>query len=93
LCEIEIRIYFEVRQMSSHFPKRLPEKLLAIRERYDLTAAEPSESLDAATIDEYAKGNVDLPLSVLLTYARLACIPVENLIDDDRDLWFEHCVN
>jgi hypothetical protein len=32
LCEIEIRIYFEVRQMSSHFPKRLPEKLMAIRE-------------------------------------------------------------
>jgi hypothetical protein len=32
-------------------------------------------------------------LSVLLTYARLAGIPVENLIDDDRDLWFEHCVN
>jgi hypothetical protein len=53
--------------MSSHFPKRLPEKLLAIRERYDLTAAEPSESLDAATIDEYAKGNVDIPFSVLLT--------------------------
>ena len=47
LCEIEIRIYFEVRQMSSHFPKRLPEKLMANRERYvDLTAAEPSKSLD-----------------------------------------------
>jgi transcriptional regulator with XRE-family HTH domain len=55
--------------------------------------AEPSKSLDAATIDQYEKGNVDLPLSVLLAYARLAGIPVENLIDDERDLWFEHCVN
>ena len=79
--------------MSSHFPKRLPEKLMAIRERYDLTAAEPSKSLDASTIDAYEKGDVDLPLSVLLTYARLACIPVQNLIDDDRDLWFEHRMN
>jgi len=52
--------------MSSHFPKRLPENLLAIRERYDLTAAEPSKSLDAGTIDGHEKGNVDLPLSVLL---------------------------
>ena len=58
--------------MSSHFPKRLPEKLMAIRERYDLTAAEPSKSLHAATMDAYEKGNVDLRLSVLLTYARLA---------------------
>lgn len=66
---------------------------MAIRERYELTAAEPSKSLDAATIDAYEKGDVDLPLSVLLTYARLAGIPVQNLIDDDRDLWFEHCVN
>jgi hypothetical protein len=79
--------------MSSHFPKRLPEKLMAIRERYDLTAAEPSKSLDAATIDAYEKGDLDLPLSVLLSYARLAGIPVQNLIDDDMDLWFVHHVN
>jgi hypothetical protein len=79
--------------MSSHFPKRLPEKLMAIRERYDLTAAEPSKSLDAATIDAYEKGDLDLPLSVLLSYARLAGIPVQNLSDDDRDLWFEHRMN
>lgn len=79
--------------MSSLFPKRLPEKLMAIRERYDLTTAEPSKTLDAATIEAYEKGDLDLPLSVLLTYARVAGIPVQNLIIDDRELWFEHRVN
>jgi hypothetical protein len=67
--------------------------LMVIREQYDLTAAESSKSLDAATIDAYEKGDLDLPLSVVLSYARLAGIPVQNLIDDDRDLWFEHRVN
>ena len=33
--------------------KRLPEKLMVIRERYDLTAEEPSKSLDVARIDAY----------------------------------------
>jgi hypothetical protein len=79
--------------MSSDFPKRLPEKLMAIRERYDLTTAEPSKSLDATTIEAYENGDVDLPVSVVLTYARLAGIPVQNLINDDRDLWFEYRVN
>jgi hypothetical protein len=32
----------------------------------------------------------DLPISVLYGYARLARIPVENILDDDRDLWFGH---
>ena len=45
---------------------------MAIRERYDLRAAEPSRSLDAATIDAYENGEVDLPVSVLLSYAREA---------------------
>jgi hypothetical protein len=79
--------------MSSEFPKRLPEKLLAIRERYDLTVAERLKSLDGATIEAYEKRELDLPLSVLFAYAGVAGIPVENLIDDDRDLWFAHRVN
>jgi hypothetical protein len=30
---------------------------------------------------------------VLFGYAKLANISVENLLDDDRDLWFGHRVN
>lgn len=73
--------------MSSDFPEKLPEKLKAIRERYDLTLAEPLKSLDAATIEAYESGKADLPLSVLFAYAKLAGVPVENLLHDDRDLW------
>lgn len=75
------------------FPKLLPEKLKAIRERYDLTLAEPLKSLDAATIEALESGEADLPVSVLFAYAKLAGIPVENLLDDARDLWFGHRVN
>ena len=81
-------------QMSTNdFPLHLPEKLKRIREQYDLPAAEPFKSLDAATIEAYERGDVDLPVSVLFAYARLAGIPVENLLDDDRDLWFSHRKN
>lgn len=52
--------------MSSDVLKRLPEKLIAIREGYDLTAAGPFELLDAATIEAYFRRDADLPLSVLL---------------------------
>jgi hypothetical protein len=79
--------------MPSDFPTRLPEKLKAIRGRYDLTLAEPLRSLDAATIEAYESGEIDLPVSVLHAYAKLAGIPVENLIHDDRDLWFGHRQN
>lgn len=79
--------------MSADLPKRLPEKLKAIRERYDLTLAEPLKSFDRATIEAYESGDLDLPLSVLFAYAKLAGVPVENLIDDHRDLWFGHRQN
>jgi hypothetical protein len=49
--------------------------------------------IDAATLEAYENGDVDLPFSVLLAYAELAGIPVENLVDDDRDLWFGHRMN
>lgn len=74
--------------MSSDFPQRLPGKLKAIRERYDLSASDPLRSLDAATINAYESGELDLPVSVLLAYAKLAGIPIENLTHDDRDVWF-----
>ena len=48
---------------TADFPEPLPKKLKAIRERYDLSAAEPLKSLDAATIQAYESGELDLPVS------------------------------
>jgi hypothetical protein len=70
------------------FPKRIPQKLRAIRERYNLT-----EPVDAAAIEAFERGDADLPVSMLVAYAKLAGVPVENLIDDERDLWFGHRQN
>ncbi len=78
---------------TNDFPQQLPEKLKRIRERYDLSLADPLKSMDAATIEAYESGEVDLPLSVLFAYVKLAGVPVENLLDDDRDLWFGHRKN
>jgi hypothetical protein len=46
-----------------------------------------------AEILAYENDEDDLLVSVLFGYAKLANIPVENLLDDDRDLWFGHRVN
>lgn len=61
---------------TTDFPKLLPEKLKRIRTRYDLRAMEPLKSLDAATVEAYERGDLDLPLSVLFPYAKLAGIPI-----------------
>jgi len=63
------------------------------KRRYDLSAVEPLPPLDPATIDAYESGELEPPLSVLLAYAKTVGIPVENLLDDDRDVWFGECVN
>ena len=80
--------------MSTEFPKRLPEKLKAIRNQYHHSLTELLlKPFDADTLAAYETGASDLPLSVLFAYAKVAGIPVENLIDDDRDLWFGHRMN
>ena len=78
--------------MTKNFPQLLPEKLKQIREPYDLRLADPLKSLDAATIEAYESGEADLPVLVVIAYAKLAGVPIENLLDDDRDLWFGHQV-
>ena len=78
------------------FPKRIPEKLKAIRERLALTPNEMAPKVGAKTGAEilaYEDDGDDLLVTVLFAYARLARIPFENIIDDDRDLWFGHRVN
>jgi hypothetical protein len=73
------------------FPKRIPEKLKTIRERLGLTPDEIAPMVGARTGAEilaYENDEDDLLVSVLFGYAKMANVPVENLIHDDRDLWF-----
>jgi len=74
------------------FPQKLPEKLIQIRERSGRTWDEFAQHVNAKDGTEIAgyENKGDLPISVLYAYARLAGIPVENILDDDRDLWFGH---
>ena len=46
-----------------------------------------------AEIVGYENDEDDLLVSVLFGYAKLANIPVENLLHDDRDLWSGYPVN
>ena len=80
----------------SEFPKRIPEKLKAIRERFGLTVDEIAPHVGArngAEITAYENDEDDLLVTVLFGYAKFAAIPIENLVYDDRDLWFGHRVN
>ena len=48
---------------------------------------------NGAEILAYENDEDDLLVSVLFGYAKIANIPVENLLHDDCDLWFGHRVN
>ena len=71
-------------------PKHLAAKLLQIRERCRLSQTEIAfllaPGMSCARISEYENGIRTPNLLVLLAYARLAQIPLENIIDDDFDL-------
>jgi DNA-binding XRE family transcriptional regulator len=74
---------------TAHFPKRLPEKLKAIRERLAMTPEQIAPFVGAtngAEVEAYENDEDDLLVSVLFGYAKLAGVPVENLLDDGRDL-------
>jgi DNA-binding XRE family transcriptional regulator len=75
------------------FRKKLPEKLKQIRERAGLTPEEFAPHVhakDGKAIEKYEKGKSDLPVSVLMRYWKLSDVPLENILNDDRDLWFGH---
>ncbi len=81
---------------SVQFPKRLPEKLKAIRERLAMTPDQLAPFVGARTgaeIEAYENDEDDLLVGVLFGYAEMAGVPVENLLHDDRDLWLGHRVN
>jgi transcriptional regulator with XRE-family HTH domain len=72
-------------------PKHLGAKLLAIRRKLGASQSEMEMLLDfqvnTARISEYEHDKREPNLLVLLSYARLAKLSVEQLIDDDLDLF------
>lgn len=73
-------------------PKRLAEKLLQIREALGLTQSEMIKRLGfedkifQGTLSAWERGVREPALPILLSYARVAGICVDLLIDDDLDL-------
>jgi transcriptional regulator with XRE-family HTH domain len=73
-------------------PQRLAEKLHTIRDAFGLSQTEVVKRLDAeglivaSQVSEFESGRRVPSLVVLLRYARLARVHVEDLIDDDLDL-------
>ena len=75
------------------FPQKLPEKLKQIRRQSGLTPEEFAPRVnakDGKAIKEYESGKGGLPMSVLMGYWKLSDVPLENILNDDRDLWSGH---
>ena len=73
-------------------PRRLPEKLFAVRERLTVSQIEMARLLGlgmtSARVSEYERGIREPNLLGLLAYARAAGISTDNLIEDSVDLAF-----
>ena len=73
-------------------PKHLAKKLLQIRRSLGVSQGELVRQLgvqaliDHTTISKYELDKNEPPLTILLAYARLVEIPVEQIIDDEIEL-------
>ena len=73
-------------------PKRLAEKLLQIRRSLGLSQPEMVKRLGVTkqihynNISKYELDKNEPPLMILLAYARLAQVHLEEIVDDDLDL-------
>lgn len=74
-------------------PKRLGEKLLAIRCHFDCSLAQMADRLSndefsvrRTDISKYELSDNEPPLPVLLRYSRLAGVSMEVLVDDKMNL-------
>jgi transcriptional regulator with XRE-family HTH domain len=73
-------------------PSRLPEKLLLIRTSLGLSQSEMldrlgfSDQLFRSAISKYELGTREPPLPVLLSYAQVARVWIDVLVNDDLDL-------
>lgn len=73
-------------------PQRIPEKLLAVRRHLGLSQSQMMRRLNIkccyTRISEYERGRRPPSLLVLLKYARLAGIHIDDLVDDSINLSF-----
>ena len=73
-------------------PKRLAEKLLAIRQELGVSQSQLAKLLEfdkgAARISEYEHGNREPDLMALLNYAKLARVSLDVLANDNLELKF-----
>jgi transcriptional regulator with XRE-family HTH domain len=73
-------------------PERLGEKLLHIRNALELSQSEMFRRLDVEDfvsykqLSKYELGITEPPLIVLLRFARVAGVHMEDLVDDEVDL-------
>lgn len=73
-------------------PQKLAGKLLRIRESLNLSQNEMlkklgfDERLYRSNISQYERGDREPPLLVILSYAKVAGVSVEMLIDDELEL-------
>ncbi len=71
-------------------PQRIAPKLKAIREHLGVSQTGMKQLLnfdgDYTRISEFELGRRMPPLKVLLSYSRVARIPLEEIVDDDLEL-------
>ena len=73
-------------------PKHLAKKLLQIRLSLGMSQGEMVKRLGVqdlihyTTVSKYELDKNEPPLTILLAYARLAGIPIEQIIDDELEL-------
>ena len=73
-------------------PRRLAEKLLQIRQSLKLSQSEMVKQLGVAdlihynNISKYELDKNEPPLMILLAYAKVAQVHLEEIVDDDIDL-------
>jgi transcriptional regulator with XRE-family HTH domain len=79
-------------QRSRSKPERLAEKLLQIRMSLRLSQTEMhrrlglEEEVEYTIISKYELARNEPPLTTLLTYARVAGVHLEDIVDDELDL-------
>lgn len=71
-------------------PKKLSQKLLAIRKRLNMSQTEMARALQLkvhySAVSNFELGTREPDLIVVLRYSRLAGVPMETIVDDQLSL-------
>ena len=71
-------------------PQKLSQKLLAIRQRLNMSQTEMARALQLqvhySAVSNYELGTREPDLIVVLRYSRLAGVPMETIVDDQLSL-------